>query len=358
MDSPPRDGEVVALGRYQLIQTIGRGTFGDVYLASSQVPSTTGGHQQIVIKILHEKWAQVPEVVERFRRESMVTQKIEHPHVAHVFEHSQLEDGAPFIAMEYLPGRSLRERLEEGFLDQRQALEILIPICEALAAAHKAGVVHRDLKPENIQIIERNGNSFYPVVLDFGVAKLLDAAEKLTMTGALLGTPVYMSPEQFRGESNLGPPADVYAFGVLAYEVLAGRPPFMGRSFADLAIAHTSAAPAPIENNGTPKALSDLILRCLDKTPEKRPRAESVAQSLRTLAASEVAPQAAASSSDIDPYATTGAVPIVQANTILSTPRPAPPAKTRNEQKMTLLLALAVFILTSAAGLAVYFLLL
>src|ERR1700744_3410966 len=106
MDAPTRDGDLVAHGRYLLIKTLGRGTFGDVYLAESQQPGTTAGQKEVVIKILHAQWAQVPEVVERFRRESLVTQKIEHPHVAKVFEHSQLEDGVPFIAMEYLPGPS------------------------------------------------------------------------------------------------------------------------------------------------------------------------------------------------------------------------------------------------------------
>lgn len=352
MDTPARDGEFIANGRYRLVRTLGRGTFGDVYLADSQHPDKTSGQQQVVIKILHAQWAQVPEVVERFRRESLVTKKIEHPHVARVFEHSELEDGVPFISMEYLPGLSLRDRLEQGYLSQAQALDALIPICEALAAAHKAGVVHRDLKPENIQIIERNGEPFYPVVLDFGVAKLLDAAEKLTMTGALLGTPIYMSPEQFRGESNLGPPSDVYAFGVLAYELVAGRPPFIGSSFADLAIAHTSASPPPLENYGVAKPLAELILRCLEKDPEKRPRAESIAQSMRGIA--NGAPLSQIASTVVDPYAATGGVSVALAQTMLSTARENSIAQKR-EKTLTIMLAVAVFVFTSAAGLAVYF---
>lgn len=354
MDTPSRDGELVNQGRYRLLRMLGRGTFGDVYLATSQDPASTGGQQQVVIKILHEKWAEVPEVVERFRRESLVTQKIEHPHVARVFEHGQLEDQVPFIVMEYLPGKSLRGRLEDGYLSQGQAIEVLIPICDALAAAHRAGVVHRDLKPENIQIIERDGNPFYPVVLDFGVAKLLDAAEKLTMTGALLGTPIYMSPEQFRGESNLGPPSDVYAFGVLAYELLAGRPPFKGSSFADLAIAHTSASPPPLENYGVPKPWAELVLSCLDKDPEERPRAEAIAQSLRGLKGEGAEPMPSAAL--IDPYAATGGVSVALAQTVLSTAR-TQVAKRQRDKMVTGLLAVAIFLLTSAIGLAVYFLL-
>jgi serine/threonine-protein kinase len=340
-----------------LVRTLGRGTFGDVYLANSQNPAATAGQQEVVIKILHAQWAQVPEVVERFRRESLVTQKIEHPHVARVFEHSQLEDGVPFIAMEFLPGKSLRDKLEEGHLTQGQALETLIPICEALAAAHKAGVVHRDLKPENIQIIERNGNPFYPVVLDFGVAKLLDAAEKLTMTGALLGTPIYMSPEQFRGESNLGPPSDVYAFGVLAYELLAGRPPFTGQSFADLAIAHTSASPPPLDSQRFQKPLADLILRCLDKEPEKRPRAESIAQSLRGML--QGLPPSRFVETVVDPHAATSGLSVALAQTVLATSRTADvTARKKRQRTLLVLLAVGVFVTTSAVGLAIYFLLL
>ena len=355
MDSPARDGELIADGRYQLARTLGRGTFGDVYLATSRNPAATGGFQEVVIKILHAQWAQVPEVVERFRRESLITQKIEHPHVAHVFEHGMLEDGVPFIAMEFLQGRSLRDQLELGHMSLRQAIDILVPICEALAAAHRAGVVHRDLKPENIQMIERNGNSLYPVVLDFGVAKFLDAAEKLTMTGALLGTPVYMSPEQFRGESNLGPPSDVYAFGVLAYEIIAGRPPFIGQSFADLAIAHTAAAPPPMDTYGVPKQVGDLILRCLDKDPNKRPRAESIAQSLRGVAAG--APSSQIVTTVVDPFAKTGGMAVALSETIRATAH-TEVEKRKRETLLTVLLAVAVFVITSAVGLAIYFFLL
>src|SRR4051812_46264864 len=107
MIPPSREGETICQGRYKLQRSLGRGTFGDVYLAESMDPRVTAGVAQVVVKVLHAQWSQVPEVVERFRRESQVTQKIEHPHVARVFEHAQLDDGVPFIVMEYLPGRSL-----------------------------------------------------------------------------------------------------------------------------------------------------------------------------------------------------------------------------------------------------------
>jgi serine/threonine-protein kinase len=365
MDTPTRAGEEIAGGRYKLLRPLGRGTFGDVYLAESANPQSTQGKKEVVVKILHSQWAQVAEVVERFRREAQVTQKIDHPHVAKIFDYTELDDGVPCIVMEYLPGQSLREQLERARIPPQPATKVLTDIADALAAAHKAGVVHRDLKPDNIQLVERDGTPLYPVVLDFGVAKFLDAAEKLTMTGALLGTPIYMSPEQFRGESNLGPPSDIYAFGVLAYELYAGRPPFLGQTFAELALAHTNKPAPPLP--GVDKTLGDLVLRCLDKDPARRPKAEAIAGSLRAIAAG-LPPGELLNDSDIDPFAATGASSSAAlAETIRATVatmhktaavEPAKPPAAAASARSTFLLALLVFLLTSGLGLAVYFYLL
>ena len=414
MTLPSREGEL-ALGRYKLVRRIGRGTFGEVYVAESLQPQATGGQREVVLKVLHTQWAKVAEVVERFRREAVVTRRIaagprHHPHIAEVYEYAQLDDGVPFIAMEYLPGRSLRDELAHGPVPYAEGLELLIGIADALSAAHRAGVVHRDLKPENIQLVEREGKTRFPVVLDFGIAKFLDSAEKLTMTGTLLGTPTYMSPEQFRGESNIGPGADVYALGVLAFEVLAGCLPFPGRSFAELAVAHTSDPPARLP--GVPPLLADLINRCLAKEPAQRPRSDLLVQSLRGLATGAPLSQLA-DTGVIDPFGATGRVadevrsavhgvlsgdalrqaqqqyrqaqggqegiaaqqtqlatpdPYGQHNLSthkvshapVSTPAPGPvpaPLDARQKNLLTVMLAVAVFILTGALGLAAYFLL-
>src|SRR5437879_292490 len=116
MNTPSREGETIAQGRYKLGRSLGRGTFGDVYLTEALDPRVTAGQREVVVKVLHAQWSQVPEVLERFRRESQVTQKIEHPHVARVFEHAQLDDGVPFIVMEYLQGHTLRDQMERGGL--------------------------------------------------------------------------------------------------------------------------------------------------------------------------------------------------------------------------------------------------
>ncbi|MCS6913290.1 MAG: serine/threonine-protein kinase [Myxococcales bacterium] len=274
-------GQTVAAGRYRIVSRLGQGTFGEVYLADRLL----GGHGvggQAVLKVLHPQWIQVPQVVERFRRESEIGQRIDHPHVARVFEYGQLEGGVPFIAMEYLQGRTLRHALAQGPLPPGRAFALMAAVADALATAHRAGVVHRDLKPENIMLVQRGAEQDVPMVLDFGIAKLLDAADRLTATGAVLGTPVYMSPEQFRGETNIGPAADVYALGVLAFEVCTGKPPFAGYSFAELALAHMGQPAPPL--TGVPGEVAHIVACCLDKTPARRPEAHAVARVLRTVA--------------------------------------------------------------------------
>jgi len=353
MSEAARIGETIGKGRFKLQKSLGRGTFGDVYLAESADPQVTAGQKEAVIKVLHAQWAKVPEVVERFRRESMVTQKIDHPHVAKVFLHGELDDGVPFIAMEYLPGKSLRDRQEEGPIPYAVSLEILISVADALSAAHRAGVVHRDLKPENIQLINRNGNPDFPIVLDFGVAKFLDAAEKLTMTGALLGTPAYMSPEQFRGESNLGPPSDIYALGVLGYELFSGSLPFAGRTFAELAVAHTTQK-APLLP-GVPSPLTDLMDRCLAKEVRRRPRADLLVQSLRSI--QQGTPPPKMPEVFVDPYAVTGRVDEAVRTAVLN--QAALQKKMEKRQRLfTVLLAGAVFVFTCAVAVVIYLFLL
>jgi serine/threonine protein kinase len=359
MSLPSREGEL-ALGRYRLTRRIGRGTFGEVYVAESLNVQATSGQREVVLKVLHSQWARVPEVVERFRREAAVTRRIvsgpqRHPHIAEIYEYGQLDDGVPFIAMEHLPGHSLRDELVRGRPPFAEGLKLLIGIAEALAAAHRAGVVHRDLKPENIPLVDRDGDPRYPVVLDFGIAKFLDSAEKLTMTGTLLGTPQYMSPEQFRGESNIGPGADVYAFGVLAFEVLAGHMPIEGRSFAELAVAHTSAPPSRLLVEGGSPALSDLIGRCLEKEPGKRPSSNALVENLRGI--SRGVPPSHLADTAVDPFATTGRVAedVKGAVARSQAQQQTELAAQRQKNVLTVLLAVAVFILTGAIGLAAYF---
>ncbi|MSP59731.1 MAG: serine/threonine protein kinase [Myxococcales bacterium] len=277
-----RTGQLIG-GLYLVERQLGRGAFGIVWLCRSQ-----SDNQYVVLKILHAQWARVPTVVERFRREGQVGDRVNHPHVAQIFGFSTTEDGIPYIAMEYLTGGTLKDELKQhGALSPARAAEIWAPVCDAVAAAHQAGIVHRDLKPENVMLTTRGGNSSFPVVLDFGIAKFRDAAEKLTSTGTMLGTPTYMAPEQCRGQQDLGPPADVYALGAITFEILSGGPPFKGKTVAELAMKHLLDPAPPL--TGAPPALAEIVARCLAKEADKRPGASALAEALRKAARAQSA---------------------------------------------------------------------
>ena len=292
-----RTGQVI--GGYRVERQLGRGAFGVVWLAAR-----VSDGKSVVLKILHQQWAKVPTVVERFRREGQVAGKIMHPHVAQVYAYATTDEGVPYIALEYLPGGTLKQHLkDQGPLPTATAAELWAPVCEAVGVAHTMGIVHRDLKPENVMLTTRGANARYPVVLDFGIAKFLDSADKLTSTGTMLGTPTYMAPEQCRGQTDIGPPADVYSLGAICFELLAGRPPFTGKTVAELAMKHLLDAPPPLPNASP--ALAEMVARCLAKEPEKRPNAHALAGALRAAAsgAEAAAPPAKQSVTGFGPTA-------------------------------------------------------
>lgn len=289
-----RTGQTVG-GTYRIERQLGRGAFGIVWLSRR-----VSDGKPVVLKVLHQQWARVPTVVERFRREGQVAGKINHPNVAQVYGYSATDDGVPFIAMEYLPGGTLKAYLKEhGALDAARAAELWAPVCDAVSVAHMMGIVHRDLKPENVMLTTRGTNTTFPVVLDFGIAKFLDSAEKLTSTGTMMGTPTYMAPEQCRGQVDLGPPADVYSLGAISFELIAGKPPFVGKTVAELAMKHLLDPPPPLTQ--APPLLAQMVARCLEKEAEKRPPASALAEALRKAARSATGSSAAVSS----PMATT-----------------------------------------------------
>ena len=264
-------------------------------MSRTYVANETALGRKVVVKMLSPELA-AGVSVERFKREIQLAATLQHPHVVPVLATGDA-DGLPWFTMPYVEGESLRARLGKGPLRIVEATAILKDVARALEFAHSHGIVHRDIKPDNILLA---GSS--ATVTDFGIAKALTAARDtqqgraLTMTGTSIGTPMYMAPEQAAGDPTVDQRSDIYSFGVVAYEVLAGGPPFDGSSPVKLMQAHFSERPRDIRElrADTPAALGDLVMRCLEKSPDARPQtAADVVRVLETVTssgASDVAP--------------------------------------------------------------------
>ncbi|MBN1773774.1 MAG: protein kinase [Deltaproteobacteria bacterium] len=260
-------------GRFRILRQLGVGGMGGVYLAEQLDVG-----RQVVVKVILGDLARDPEMTERFRREVLVLARLRHPNVVQVYASGQAPDGSLWVAMEYVPGRTLAEELMRcGALPEARALRIAEQVAGALAAAHAAGVVHRDLKPANVMLADLPGSPDHVAVLDFGIAKLAvvpSSDSSLTRAGSLVGTPAYMSPEQIQGLGDVDGRADVYALGVILYEMLAGRNPFVGPSAAECFVRHLQSMPAPLRSvpgmAGLSPTLESVIARCLEKPRERR----------------------------------------------------------------------------------------
>ncbi len=264
----PLIGRTVADGRYEVLARLGTGGMGTVYRVR-QHPL----ERMAVLKLIHREMASDATAVGRFEREMRVTAAIEHPHTVRVYDFGQI-DGQPFLAMEYLAGRSLRQTLDRGgALPAERVASIGVQVAKALGAAHRVGVVHRDLKPDNIMLVDGYGERDFVKVLDFGIARSLDqgGAGFRTKVGAIIGTPAYMSPEQ-ASNVPLDARSDLYSLGVVLYEALSGSPPFVGESITALLYAHASVAPPPLPPRvPRPPGLEAAIFRLLSKDPAMRP---------------------------------------------------------------------------------------
>ena len=264
MDTP----QVIA-GRFRVEREIGKGGMGTVYRASH-----LGLERPVAVKILKQEFATVPEVAERFMREARTMARLKHPRAAMIFDAGHLAGGRPFIVMEYVEGSTLAEVLtREGTFDPGRAVRVAAEICDVLSDAHALGIVHRDLKPSNIMLNERG-----VCVLDFGIAKVLQSSTEVTRThattesGLVIGTPRYMSPEQCLGH-RVGPASDLYSVGVLLYEMLAGRPPFIDTLSAAVLVKQATAQPTPLAElrPDVPRALVSAVHLLLAKNPAQRP---------------------------------------------------------------------------------------
>lgn len=237
-------------------------------------------NRRVVIKLLPQSLT-ASISAERFEREIMVSAALQHPNIVPVLLSGRLR-GLPYFVMPFIDGESVRTRVRRGPLSVRETVNILKDVTRALIFAHERGVIHRDIKPDNVLLSTGAGAA---VVTDFGVAKALTDARTSTaplhpgMTGAgmSIGTPAYMAPEQAAADPNVDHRADIYALGILGYEMLAGSPPFYGRSPHELLAAQMTEKPAPLHlrRYDVPKALNDLLMNCLEKTPAQRPRSAS-----------------------------------------------------------------------------------
>jgi len=262
---------VVIDGRYRLEERIGEGGMGVVYRAAHVVLK-----KPFAIKIMRGEQAHDPEVVQRFVQEARAASGIGHPNIVNINDFGSTADGAVYLAMEFLAGQTLAEAMQSGPIAQDRALDIFVQIAGALEAAHERGIVHRDLKPENIFLKRELTHPDFVKVLDFGIAKVKNAAAKITRTGMVFGTPHYMSPEQAAGQP-VDHRSDIYSLGVIMYQVLAGQLPFDAVSFMDLVTKHMYEPPLPLRQAcpsdvSLPSALEAHVMRCLQKKPEDRPQ--------------------------------------------------------------------------------------
>lgn len=259
-------GKVIA-GRFEIRGLIAHGGMGSVYEART-VPTGERG----ALKLLQPKYAVYPIAIERFAREAVLASRIANPHIVKVLDAGRLDSGEPYIFMELIQGESLRARLErEGTLSWLEARELVLQAADGLIAAHAAGIVHRDVKPENLFIVE--GASRFLKVLDFGISKFLGHdLQALTKQGLPMGTFQYMPPEQMNGAERVDERADIYALGVVLYESLVGRPPFVASAVPALMLLMLQQKYEPVSGRrpDTGAALDGVLRRCLAADPDQR----------------------------------------------------------------------------------------
>ncbi len=254
-------------GRYRIEQKIGEGGMGVVYMATHTVLQ-----KKLALKVLRGESGRDAEVVQRFMQEAQAATSIGHPNIIDISDFGRLPDGSVYFVMEYLDGTSLSDMIKKGgSVPTQESVHLVRQIASALEAAHARGIVHRDLKPDNIFIVRQGSDPRFVKVLDFGVAKVGGAASKLTKTGMVFGTPHYMSPEQAAGHS-VDQRTDIYALGVIMYEMFTGKVPFDADTFMGILSKHMFEVPArPSDVKGAALgALESIILRALEKNPDHR----------------------------------------------------------------------------------------
>lgn len=257
------------IGRYKLLEMIGEGGFGSVWMAEQREPV----RRRVALKII-KLGMDTKQVIARFEAERQALAMMDHPNIAKVFDAGTTETGRPYFVMEYIKGIPILEYCDTEKLDTQQRLDLFVLVCHAIQHAHQKGIIHRDIKPTNVLITIHDGTPV-PKVIDFGIAKAtnteLTSKTLFTEHRQLIGTPAYMSPEQFKG-LKLDARSDVYQLGVLAYRLLTGQVPFAHNNFFKLGMLHTTKLPTRPSKlcEAVPGELEELVMRCLEKRPRMR----------------------------------------------------------------------------------------
>jgi eukaryotic-like serine/threonine-protein kinase len=267
-------GKTIA-GKFKIVRLLGEGGMGCVYLGEQMLGTTT---RKVAVKTLHKHLSHDASIKARFQREVGTVAALEHPNTIQVFDFGAMEDGTLYIVMEFVQGRSVADILEkDGAMPPERVENIMRQVVGSLEEAHNHGIVHRDLKPDNVVLCERAGQKDWVEVLDFGIAKRSSEHDpneaKLTQQGMVLGTPPYMSPEQFTGQP-VDVRSDIYALGVMSYEMLTGRLPWEANTAWEWASKHMTEAPTPLERQplgpNVPEKMRNTIARALAKNKDER----------------------------------------------------------------------------------------
>ena len=263
-------GQIVA-EKYRIVRLLGQGGMGEVYEGEN-----TRIRRRVAIKTLLAGVASRTDVVQRFEREAQAAGRIGSEHIVEVLDLGDLPDGSRYMVMEFLEGATLSERIvSRGRLPPREAARIVIELCEGLAAAHQAGIIHRDLKPANVFLLTHKQNRFdFVKILDFGVSKFSVLADEMSMTrtGAVVGTPYYMSPEQAKGAKSIDGRSDLYSVGVILYETITGQVPFNAQTFNELIFKIALESPLPPESfvPDLDPAFASLVRKAMAREPNER----------------------------------------------------------------------------------------
>jgi len=277
--------EARQFGQYRLRRRLGSGGMGEVYLAEHQLLK-----RPCAVKLIRPDAATDPRALARFESEVRLTATLSHPNTVEIYDYGRAEDGTYYYVMEYLPGLSLAEMVERyGPLPPARVVYLLRQVSGALREAHAAGLIHRDIKPSNIIAARRGGMDDVAKLLDFGLVRPSAAARAahLSAEGQVLGTPLFMSPEQARGNREVDERSDIYSLGAVAYYLLTGRPPFEGEDGLTVLIAHARdpVTPPSQVRPGIPRDLERVVLTCLAKDPAERyPDAASLERALGACA--------------------------------------------------------------------------